>query len=122
MAIMNPTIGQVVKYEEELRFSRDDVTVAAGQNLQLGTVVGRVTSSGEIGAWNPAATNGLQNVAGVILDNVDATAGSVTSVMLARHAIVARDSLIFAGTPTQEEIDSAIDTLKSLGILARATV
>ena len=41
-------LGDLLKYEEDcLNYSRDQVTVAIGENLELGAVVGRVAASGD---------------------------------------------------------------------------
>ena len=40
-------LGDLLKYEEgRLNYSREQVTVASGRNLELGAVVGRVTATG----------------------------------------------------------------------------
>ena len=40
-------LGDLLKYEAPNLYSRDRVTVASGQNLPLGTVVGIVTATGK---------------------------------------------------------------------------
>jgi hypothetical protein len=123
MPTMTKTVGQFLKYEAPQNYSRDDVTVASGQNIAVGQVVGRITASGKIGAFDPAATDGRQNAIGVSLMSVDATSGDKPGVIVARHAIVVdRDNLVWSGSPTNAQKDAAISQLKTLGILARATV
>jgi hypothetical protein len=123
MPIMQSTEGQFLKYEEEQGYSRDDVIVASGQNIAVGQVVGRVASSGKIAALNPSATDGTQNAIGVSLSAVDATAGDKPGVIVARQAIVVdRDHLVWGGSLTNDQKDTAVAQLKALGILARATV
>lgn len=120
---LNPTAGAYLKYEAPMGYSRDEVTVAAGQNLSAGTVVGRITASGEIAAWDPAAIDGTQNAVGILLSDVDATAATAPGVIVARHAIVVdADNLVWPGSPTQAQKDNAIAELKALGIIARKTV
>ena len=51
-------LGDLLKYEAPNRYSRDVATIAAGQNLPLGTVLGRNTGDGKHYAIDPAATNG----------------------------------------------------------------
>jgi hypothetical protein len=123
MPIMQSTEGQFLKYEEEQGYSRDDVIVASGQNIAIGQVVGRITESGKIAAFDPAAADGTQNAIGVSLSAVDATAGDKPGVIVARQAIVVdRDHLVWGGAPTNAQKDAAVAQLKALGILARATV
>lgn len=123
MPTMQATEGQVLKYEAPQGYSREDVTVASGQTLAIGQVVGRITASGKIAAFNPAASDGTQNAVGVMLTAVNATGGDKPGVMIARHAIVVdRDSLVWGGSPNNAQKDAAIGQLKALGILARKTV
>ena len=51
-------LGDLLKYEAPNRYSRDVATIAAGQNLPLGTVLGRNASDGKHYAIDPAATDG----------------------------------------------------------------
>lgn len=123
MPTMQATEGQFLKYEAPQGYSREDVTVASGQNLVAGQVVGRITASGHIAAFAAGASDGTQNAVGVMLAAVNATAGPLPGVMVARHAIVVdRDNLVWGGTPTNAQKDAAIAQLKALGILARKTV
>ncbi len=123
MPIMNPTEGQFVKYEAAQNYSRDNITVLSGEVLVTGQVVGIVTATGKVRAWAPANGDGSQNAAGVMTLDVNATGGDKQGVMIARHAeVVSRDNLIYAGTPTNPQKDTAVASLKTLGILARATV
>lgn len=123
MPTMTKTEGQFLKYEAPQGYSREDVTVASGQNIAVGQVVGRITASGKIAAFNPAAADGTQNAIGVSLAAVNATAGDNPGVIVARHAIVVdRDNLVWGGSPTNAQKDAAVAQLKELGILARATV
>ena len=86
------TLGDLLKYEEESLYSRDQVTVAAGQNLRIGTVLGRVDANGKVKALDPAATDGTQIATAVLLQSVDATTGEKSSGIAAtRQAIVAHD-------------------------------
>jgi hypothetical protein len=49
-------LGDLVKYEEDsLNYSRDVVTVEAGQNLPLGCIVGRVTATAKVKQLDPNA-------------------------------------------------------------------
>lgn len=124
MAVINETkyVSDVVKYEEDrLEYSRNLETVAAGQNLGLGTVVGRKTSDGKLYALNPAATDGTQNAVGVLIEPVDATLAEKTGVIIARHAIVASGAVIWPAGITAAQKTAAIQQLESRGILLRAS-
>ena len=61
------TLGDLLKYEEENLYSRDQVTVLSGQNLKLGAVIGRVSATQKVKALDPSATDGSEVAAGVVL-------------------------------------------------------
>jgi hypothetical protein len=120
-AIHEPnTLGDLLKYEAPNLYSRDVATVAAGQNLALGTVVGRETATAKLKALDPAATDGSEVAAGVLAADVDATLiDREDALLIARHAIVARSALIWPTGITPAEQDSAIAQLEARGVLAR---
>lgn len=116
-------LGDLLKYEAPNLYSRDQVTVGAGQNLPLGAVVGLVTATGKVKRLDPSATDGSQVAAGVLMQAVDATLiDREDGLMLARHAIVADHALAWPAPITASEKQAAIAQLKSLGILVRKGV
>lgn len=115
-------LGDLLKYEAPNLYSRDTVTVASGQVLELGAVVGRVTSTGKIKAIDPAETDGTESAIGVLLQACDATSADQKGVLLARHAIVHDESLVFPEGATSPQKSAALDQLISIGILPRKGV
>ena len=116
-------LGDLLKFEAPNLYSRDRVTVGAGQNLPLGAVVGLVTATGKVKQIDPSATDGSQYAAGVLMQAVDATLiDREDGLMLARHAIVADHALAWPAAITAAEKLAAIAQLKSLGILVRKGV
>ena len=59
-------LGDLLKYEAPNRYSRDVATIAAGQNLPLGTVLGRNASDGKHYAIDPAATLQMETLLGLL--------------------------------------------------------
>lgn len=113
-------LGDVLKYEAPNLYSRDQVTVAAGQQLILGTVVGRVTATGKFKQLDPAATDGSEAAAGILIVDVDATLIDVDEgLIVARHGIVAAATVVWPDGITAEQKIAALAQLKSLGILVR---
>jgi hypothetical protein len=115
-------LGDVLKYEAPNLYSRDRVTVASGQTLALGSVVGVVTATGKVKALDPAATDGTEVAFGVIANEVDAAlADREDGILIARHAVVASLGLVWPEgiTPTQKA--DATAQLRSLGILVRTS-
>ena len=116
-------LGDLLKYEAPNLYSRYRVTVAAGQNLPLGTVLGIVTASGKYKQIDPSAEDGTQVAAGVLLQGCDATlADRDNGLVVARHTIVSDHALQWPEAITAAEKASAIAQLKALGVLVRQGV
>ncbi len=113
-------LGDLLKYEAPNLYSRERVTVAAGQSLALGTVVGMVTASGKVKQLDPSATDGSQYAAGVLMQACDAhLADRDDGLMVARHAIVASHALQWPAGIAAVEQQAAMAQLKALGVLVR---
>lgn len=112
-------LGDWLKFEEDNLYSREEVTVIAGQNLGTGTVIGIITASGKVTQLAPGAADGSENAAGVLLLPVDATAADQPSVIIARHALCSDKGLVWPGGITGPQKTAAINQLKALGILVR---
>ena len=116
-------LGDLLKYEAPNLYSRDRVTVAAGQNLALGAVVGSVTATGQVKALDPSASDGTEIPSGVLLGAIDARLEDrPDGLIVGRHAVVADTALVWPAGITPAEKNAALATLKSLGILARPSV
>lgn len=116
-------LGDLLKYEAPNLYSRDRVTVVAGQTLQLGAVVGMVTASGKVKQIDPSSTDGSQVAAGVLIQTCDAALAERTDgLMIARHAIVSDHALMWPTGITSGEQQAAIAQLKALGVLVRQGV
>ena len=117
------TLGDLLKYEEENLYSRDQVTVVNGQNLKLGAVIGRVSATQKVKALDPSATDGSEVAAGVVLQSIDASAAEKTNgLIVSRQAIVADHALIWPSVITSEEKTAAIAQLEAIGVLVRQGV
>lgn len=115
-------LGDLLKYEAPNLFSRETATIAAGQNLSLGTVLGKATADGHWHAMDPAATDGTEAAAAVLAVDTDATlADRDDALLIARHAIVARSALVWPVGITPAQKATAEEQLATLGILVRAS-
>lgn len=114
-------LGDLLKYEAPNLYSRDLATVAAGQQLSLGTVVGLESTTNKLHALDPTATDGTEVAIGVLATDVDATLIDVDDALLiARHAIVASKAVVWPAGISAAEQATAISQLKTLGVLVRA--
>ena len=113
-------LGDLLKYEAPNLFSRDQVTVLAGEVLPLGAVVGQVSATSKVKALDPTATDGSELAIGVLIAPQDALSGDQTDgLIVARHALVADHALTWPAGMTPQQKDTALSQLKALGILVR---
>jgi hypothetical protein len=113
-------LGDLLKYEAPNLYSRDQDTVAAAQNLSLGTVVGRETATAKLKALDPSATDGTETAVGVLGNDVDATLiDREDAILIARHAIVARGAVIWPTGITAADKAEAVAQLATRGVLVR---
>lgn len=113
-------LGDLLKYEAPNLYSRDRVTLAAGENLSLGTVLGQVKASGQVRQLDPAASDGTQIAVGVLIQDCDARAGERSDgLMVARHAILSDRALQWPTALTAVQQQTALSELKALGLLVR---
>lgn len=102
--------------------SRDTITVASGQNLKAGAVLGKITSgspTGEYKYYDNGASDGSQAAAAILLDDVDASAGDVKAAAILRDAEVNGDELVYDSGQNDAAKIAALADLLALGILVR---
>jgi len=115
-----PNLGDLLKYEAPNLYSREQATVAAGQNLSLGAVVGIDAATGKLKALDPTASDGSEVAVGVLALAVDATLiDREDAILIARHAIVARHALVWPVGITAAQKLAAIAQIEAHGILVR---
>jgi hypothetical protein len=117
-------LGDLLNWELDRNYCRETVTVASGQNLKQGTVVGIVAATGlaKIVSIDPEEEDGSDTAVGVVLENVDATSGTKKAVIIARTAIVIADGVIFPAGANDAQKKKITGDLKSVGVLIRKTV
>lgn len=100
--------------------SLENVTIASGAGLiSDGTVAGIVTATGKWKIHDPAATDGTENAAGIIVDNHNATSADRIAAAVVRHAEVASVNLVWKTGITDAQKTTALAALKTHGIIAR---
>lgn len=122
-----PTLGDLLKFELNASYSRETVTLKAGTSYPLGAVLGRITANGEY-RLSPAAEvvgdEGAEIAAAVLLEAVDATDGTVPSLIVARGPVILADgALVFDASVDQPaERVAKLTQLAAMGLVARTTV
>lgn len=115
-------LGDLLKYEVSNLYSRDQITVARGQDLKLGTVVSKKTDDNLIKALNPLATDGTQNAIGVLISNVNSEEADKKAVIVTRIAMLADHAIVWPANITNEQKTKAIEQLEARGIIIRKGV
>ena len=122
VAIEQNNLGDLLKFEAPNLYSREEVTVAQGQKLALGAIIGQDSETDLIKALNPAATDGTQNAIGALIAEVDATSGNTTAVIVTRDAILADHAVVWPSAITLEQKTAAIKQLEARGVIIRKGV
>jgi hypothetical protein len=118
MATWNTTIArpklqtQVVKWMEPL-YSTEDVTLGPlVAPLDTGTVLGQITATGQWVPLAPAAADGSQVAAGVLLEAMPINASPTLHVpVIVRQAVVQASGLIWPAGITAPQIATATGQL-----------
>lgn len=121
-------IGSLLKYEADKNYCREVVTVASGQNLVMGTIVGEKSADGTYKVVNlvdpedeEAVTDGSETPVGVLLADVDASTAAQQGLIIARDAIVIESALVYPEDATAAQKKAILKGLEARGIVARAT-
>jgi hypothetical protein len=117
------SMGDILKYEVNPNYTRDEVTLLQGMPYPLGSVLGRITASGKYKLATSGGSDGAQTATAVLLYAVDATLADATGIVLARGpAIVSRAALAYDATVDDAgKITTKIGQLAAAGIIARNT-
>lgn len=111
--------GEHISSEANGTRSRGVVTIASGQNLGPGTVLGKITASGKFVQLAPAASDGSEAAAAVLYDDVDATAADRPGVVHLRDAEIKSAALVWPAGITTNQKTTALGQLAALGLIAR---
>ena len=122
VAIEPNNLGDLLKFEAPNLYSREEITVAQGQNLTLGTLVGQESETDLIKALNPAATDGTQNALGALIADADASSANIKAVIVTRDAILADHAVVWPTTITLEQKTASIKQLEARGVIIRKGV
>ena len=123
MAVMTIKHGDVFAYiESEAGYSLDNGTLLPlTASAVTGEVLGRVTATGKWAPIDFAAVDGTEIAKGVLFNGAPVSVSDQAGVVCVRHAIVKDGSLTWPAGATGPQIAAAIEQLKAVGIVARAT-
>ncbi len=109
MTVKTETIhaGEHLVSEGNKSISRESIVIASGEGVLLpGTVLGKVTGTGEYRAYDSTNVDGSETAAGVLFDGVDATSAAQDAVAHVRDCEVAKADLTWP-TPGDEAAGTA---------------
>ncbi len=115
------TLGDGIRWEQSSDYSREKITVISGQDLAVLTVIGLITASGKATLLAPAASDGSEVAAGIMVSPCDASAADAEGAAIVRDALIDPDSLAWPAGITAPQKTQALAELADLGIHARET-
>jgi len=117
------SMGDILKYEVNPNYTREEVTLLQGMPYPVGSVLGRITANGKFKLATSGGSDGAETATAVLLYAVDATLADATGIVLARGpAIVSRAALAYDATVDDPgKITTKIGQLAAAGIIARNT-
>ncbi len=112
-------LGDLIRYEADNRYSREEITIASGADLKKGAVLGKITASGKYVLSAPGVSDGSQTPAAVLITDALAASADVKAVALVREAKLNRSALIYHATINDAtKRGTAVAALKAVGIVA----
>lgn len=100
--------------------SRENVTLASGQNLVAGTVLGKHAGTGKYSRVDNDGSNGLETASAILLSATDATDADVVTAVLARDAEVQKAELTYSSGASTAQKTAFDVSLATVGIIVRA--
>lgn len=96
----------------------DQVTIASGQNLKRGAVLGKITASGQYVLSDAGATDGSQTPVAILAEDVDASSGDKEATVYLTGEFNARRITYGSG----HTVATVKDALRQVGIFIKNTV
>lgn len=113
-------LSEVVKVELHPDFSRESGPVAAGTAIDLGTVLGKLTVSGNLVPFNPAGADGSQEIVGVSQRVVEAEAEDDDRLVYsARGTVLSASGLRWPDAISAPQKAAALVDLTAMGLIVR---
>ncbi len=112
-----------VSESDQIDFSRENATLAiTAVELINGTVLGQVTATGVYAPLAPAANDGTEIAAAVLIYNATISAATTKAAVFVRDMEYKEDGLTWPAGITADQKKAAVASLKSKGIVKREVV
>lgn len=112
--------GEFLLTEWSGDLSRDHAVIVSGQNLTDGAVLGKIAASDKFKEFDPAAVDGSQNAAAILIGDANATAADKDAVICARGAAVKHDKLVWKAGVDSGQKATALAALAAKHIITRS--
>lgn len=113
--------GQFILSLGNNNISLDNLVLAAGNVVDAGQVLGKLTSGGKLAPYNNSLSDGTQAAIGISLRYVDASDADAVIAVVVRSAEVKADELNWLSGTSDGDKSAAYVDLKALGIIARTS-
>ncbi len=112
--------GLTGEAEDPDRYCRDNITVLAGEDLDSGAVLGKISATSKYVAWDPDASDGSQTVAGILIAGVegDTSIDQPAAALVRGPARINTAALSWKSNVDSGDKTAAYAALKALGIVA----
>lgn len=104
-----PNRGEFLVSEANGYRSREARILASGENLPAGRVVGQITATQKYVELDPSASDGSEIAAGILYDNVDASATGTNADTEATFLV--RDCEVRDGTGLTNDLSTLFDSI-----------
>lgn len=111
--------GEYILEEVSLSLCRESITIASGNKLLAGQVLGMITTSGKYAKHDPSKSDGSEMAVAVLVDGVDATEADKKGVASVRLTLVNINALVFKAGILSAEKTAALESLKTQFIITR---
>lgn len=98
--------------------SREVVTIASGNNLGAGTVLGKITASGKYAGYDDGLVDGTEVAVAVLYADCDASTADQEAVVIFRDAEVSDAKLVWVDE-VNDKAAGLVD-LAAVGIVSRS--
>lgn len=109
----------LVSEASDMYRSREQVTISSGADLVAGTVLGKITASGKYAIHDPAAVDGTEAAAAILLADANAASADVRAVVHVRDCVVRGSGLTYITGISDANKALAIADLEAKGIIVR---
>ena len=111
--------GEFILSEANGQRSRETVTIKSGEDLEAGTVLGKITATSKYVAYDNDSGDGSEVAFAVLIGACDATGGDTEAAVIARHAEVNGNCLVWKDASPSSGPTAGTADLLTVGIIVR---